>query len=385
EAFVLLGVILSGSLLGKMLTGDMAFQASQATFLAFIAAVSGLMTAICMLGTGSLSLSRPDPSLFAAVSDLLSRFTSGLAKGGWKVALLLTLLMAGLFAGILRLHTLFHPPSSEMSGPAVRRAWRQKNAFALRSQQLQFVPTESAAAESGGLETATGPSDAQRAIQSRFLLLRGTKHWTGRKIQRINVFTKPRDFLDRWVRSLASLRPTLWTICLELNARATRFQLLDPSERREERERLEACLTVFGNMLSREVQGGKTISPARKQFLADTLTSLSGAVSTDAAFRQALQALPVVPATGEEVDPAVGLIEYPTATPPVEIPALVAPAFRPGGALRLGNESGVSVSFPIRPEMTPLVRGTSFRDTFEITRLETLRERPLLLELVFIP
>ena len=385
EAFVLLGLLLSGTLLVKMFGGDPTIQSSPNKLLTFIAAVSGLMTAVYMLGTGSLSLSRPDASLFAAVSDVLSRITSGLAKGGWKAALLLTLLMAGLFGGILRLHTLLHPPATELSRPDGRHAWRQKNAHPLRPQLLQFVPAESPTPGPDDQGSETAPSDTQRAIQSRFLLLRGTKLWTGRKIQRINVFTKARDFLDRWVRALASLRPTLWTICLEADARAERFQLLDPSERRGEEERLEACLTVFGKMLVRELQGGKTHSPARRQLLANTLANLSKAVSTDAAFRQALQALPVVPASGEEVDPAAGLIEYPVATTPIDIPSVVAPAFRQGGALRLGTGNGVSVSFPIRQEMTPLVRGTSFRETFEITRLEALRERPLLLELVFTP
>ncbi len=385
EAFVFLGLLFSGTLLVKLFAGGLSAQASQARLLAIIAAVSGLMTAVCTLGTGSLSLSRPDPSLLRAVSDLLSRVTSGVAKGGWKAALLLTVLMAGLFAGILRLHTLLHPTGPDMRSQDHRRAWRQKNAHALRPHALQFIPTEIPATGGDSHGHESPPADVSQSIQSRFILLRGTKLWTGRKIQRINVFTKPREFLDRWIRALASLRPTLWTICLELNARAERFQLLDPSERRGEQERLEACLTVFGKLLSRELQGGKTHSPARNHLLADMLTNLSRAVSTDAAFRQALQALPAIPTAGEVVDPTAGLIEYPTATAPVDISSVVAPAFRPSGALRLGSESGVSVSFPIRLEMTPLVRGTSFRETLEITRLEALREMPILLELVFTP
>ncbi|MBP7632902.1 hypothetical protein KBA41_01935 [Candidatus Ozemobacteraceae bacterium] len=385
ETFVLLGLLLSSTLFVKLFASGLAVQASQTVILAIVAVVSGLMTGVYMLGTGSLNLSRPEPSLFGAVSDLVSRITAGVAKGRWKAALLLTLLMSGLFAGILRLHTFLHPSGQELVRQDNRRAWRQKNAHDFRQHALQFIPAETSPAEPDSVESEILSADISQSIQSRFLLLQGTKLWTGRKIQRINVFTKHKEFLDRWIRALTFLRPTLWTICLELNARAERLQLLDPSERRGEQERLEACLTVFGKMLARELQSGKTHSHARKQFLADMLSNLTRAVSTDSAFRQALQALPAVPAAGEEADPAAILIEYQPATAPVDISAIVSPAFRSSGFLRLGSGSGVSVSFPIRLEMTPIVRGASFRETFEITRLEALREMPVLLELVFTP
>lgn len=387
DAFVLLGQLLSGILLLHMFAGDLVVRASQNMLVTIIATAGALLTALFLAGTGSMSLTRPDHSLLASASDLLSWGTSGLAKGGWKAALLFTFLMTTLFAGILRLHTFVHPPVTGVSRQDDSRAWRQKNAQALRPNTLQFAPVEPASPRPDFAEPAPAlhPSDAQRSIRSRFLILRGMRLWTGRKIQRINVFTKSREFLDRWVRALSTQRPTLWTICLELGARAERFQLLDPSERREEQERLEACLTVFGNMLARELQSGKTHSPARRKLLADTLTDLSRAISTDAAFRQAIQALPVVQLAGEDVDPAAGLIEHPAATGPLDLPSIIAPALRPGGALRLGNEDGVSLAFPVRQEMTPIVRGTSFRETFEITRLESARESPLLLELIFTP
>lgn len=387
RTFIYLGQLLSGVLLIHAVAGSLLAQASQKQILLIITGTAALITVIVLKRIGMISLNRSENIVLTPVSATMQAITSSLSKGGWKAAVVFTVFLTALFIGILRLHSFISPPVSSSFNEQNRHARGQKNAQAHHASILQFSLSEPPRAPSGS--SADGfemqPSDSQRFVSSRFLILNGTRTWTGRRIQKILVFTKAREFLDRWIESLTALRPTLWTICLEISARSARFRLLEPSARPMEQERLEACLTVFGNTLARELQSGKTHSPMQHSLLFDTLENLSRAVSTDPAFKQAVQALPVVPATSEDFEPSAGLLEHATATAPFNLSAAIAPTLRTGGTVRLGNDDGVWLSFPIRQSMTPLSRGTSFRETFDIRRLESAREAPLLIELSFTP
>lgn len=387
RAFIYLGQLLSGLLFLHMAAGGLTTQASQNLILLIITVTAALLTLTFLARTGLLNLNGHRNAVLSPISASIQKFTLGLSKGGWKAAVFLTMFLAALFLGILRFHSFVSPSVSSTGRQESRRIWGQKNTDVHLPSALQFSLEKQDSATSDSRESAIGifPTDSQRFFQSRFIILNGTRIWTGRRIKKILVFTRARDFFNRWIAALSTLRPNLWTVSLEINSRAARLRHLEPSARPPEQERLEACLTVFGNMLARELQSGKTHTPIQHGLLLETLANLSKAVSTDPAFQHAVQALPVVPMTGDDHDPFAALLERGSATSSLRILDIIAPALRAGGALHIGGDDGTSLSFPIGQDMTTLTRGTSFRETLDISKLESVRETPLLLELSFMP
>jgi len=356
--------------------------------LVVLAILAAVMTGITLHRLGHLATAlQPADMLVASPSAAIQRAMDLLTGYGWKSAVAAPVLLALLFFGILKLHTHLTPPGSRLAEDRSQRTWKPKNPLPTRGNNLQFVPVRPASDISAVTEPGSElfQIDQPRGIRSRFLLLRGGQAWSGRKIQRITVFTGHREFLDQWIASLRTLRTSLWTICLELGARAVRFRHLEPVARPAERTRIEACLVVLGHMLSREVQMGKTLTRTRRDLLLDTLKALGSCIAIDPALRQAVLALPVVPASLDEQDPVHGLPEHALASSPARLLDAVAPALRPGGSLLIESDTGSRVSFPVRQDTLTLTRGSSFREDFEITRLEAGRDMPLLLELAFTP
>jgi len=380
------GFLLSGVLFLHMLLGGCLAAASLPMNILIIVCLSAFLSFSLLAATGYVNLNTPEEPCLAFATSTAQKIMDLLTKGGWISSVIYTVILLFSFAGILRLHSFVSPAASSLHDQQPQRTWKQKNMQLLREPVLQFLPAGQPALAPDTVEPKQAmPPDVPRVIRSRFLILTGPQTWTGRRIQKITVFTHRHEFLDRWIDSISSLRPAIWTICLELCARSARYQLLEPVYRPAEQERLEACLVVLGHMLAGEVQSGKTLTPARRTLLLDTLDIVSKALFTDPAFRQAVMALPTIASSVESHEPLTHLPDNAGATSPVRLLEAVSPALRTGGTLLLGSENGTSLSFPVRQETMILTRGSSFRDDFEIKRLEPGREMPLLLELDFIP
>ncbi|HNW36391.1 MAG TPA: hypothetical protein PKM25_15740, partial [Candidatus Ozemobacteraceae bacterium] len=227
------GLFLSGVLFLDMLLGGCLAAASLTTNILIVACLSAILSFSALAATGYINLTTPEESCLAFTTSMAQKVMNLLTKGGWISSIIYVLLLLLSFAGILKLHSLVSPAASSLHDQQTQRTWQQKNVQLLREPVMQFLPADQPALspDIGEPKPVAAPPDAPRVIHSRFLILAETRIWTGRRIQRITVFTRRRDFLDRWIASISSSRPAIWTICLELCARSARYQLLEPASR----------------------------------------------------------------------------------------------------------------------------------------------------------
>ncbi|NLI77625.1 MAG: hypothetical protein GX442_14455 [Candidatus Riflebacteria bacterium] len=331
--------------------------------------------------------------LLTTGTRLLTPFLASGWKGALSQALILAVAFWGVFWGLERLGRF--DPLPPRPPPADATATTPPTATLPSLPALDFrlesPPPSPFELPAPGIASWIFPlvplAPSRRGGPGRFLLVTHGQRWTGRPIRRLEVILEEKEFWNRLIDSLAQHPPSATLLAQQAKARCDRFPLLDPDEREAEIPVLEATLGDLAHFLVERIRARRPLSPLLKASLEEVFFRLSDIIAVDPTVKVHVRSAPVSGPQEPDEPPDGGL-----AVPLLEIEGegshhplssiRLGECFQTGGELILSGPRGTA-AFQIQPETFSLTRGTSFRQDFEIDRIDLRRRHPLILRVQF--